>query len=477
MLVVGAVVVVPPAFISVTYLVETLAGDRTEDRVEVTAARAADALARLGIASAQLNAEFSTITGRWRQRVRVLEADGGVLADANQIVGHSLLFSAGDLIYGPDRIAVLEGLEASEGPLQDRSEVVKALRDGTSSRCWQSIPGNLYLCAAARRVEIDGAPHVVHVIGSSRRALQTLYESRRQLLKVTGFALIFGLALAWWMGRRIVEPVEKLRDQLLERAHAAAPRAGLAVDSHDELGDLAGAFNALLAALVDRSRANEAFLADLAHEFKNPVAAIRACAERLADHGALDAERARRLSEVLHRSSIALDSLVTQFLELAKAEAGLPTEIRERVELGGLLRGLVTALSIDERYRQLTIVCKGDAGVLPIEGVSARLETAFRNLLDNAASFAGEGGRVTVEVKKSAEWIEVSIADTGPGIAPEHMAKIFDRFFTTRGDRHGTGLGLALTRAVVEAHQGTIRAEPAQEGAHFVVRLPLASAS
>jgi two-component system sensor histidine kinase ChvG len=98
----------------------------------------------------------------------------------------------------------------------------------------------------------------------------------------------------------------------------------------------------------------------------------------------------------------------------------------------------------------------------------------LRNLLDNALSFART--RVCIEVGRAGDEAEVVVSDDGPGIAPEDMPRVFDRFFTTRGDRRGTGLGLSLARAVVEAHGGTIRAEsPPQGGARFVVRLPFTS--
>jgi two-component system sensor histidine kinase ChvG len=110
-------------------------------------------------------------------------------------------------------------------------------------------------------------------------------------------------------------------------------------------------------------------------------------------------------------------------------------------------------------------------GRTTVHGVASRIESVLRNLLDNALSFAR--ARVCIEVGSEGDEAEVIVSDDGPGIPPADMPRVFDRFFTTRGDRRGTGLGLALARAVVEAHGGTLRAEaPPEGGARFVVRLP-----
>ena len=110
-----------------------------------------------------------------------------------------------------------------------------------------------------------------------------------------------------------------------------------------------------------------------------------------------------------------------------------------------------------------------------MQGVPSRLERAFGNLILNALSFAGEAGWIRVDVTVLERELEVSIIDSGPGIEAEQLPKLFERFYTTRGDAKGTGLGLALTRAIVEAHGGTIRAvSSASGGAAFIVRLPSA---
>jgi two-component system sensor histidine kinase ChvG len=244
--------------------------------------------------------------------------------------------------------------------------------------------------------------------------------------------------------------------------------------SRDEIGDLAGAFNVLLGAIAEKSRQNHAFMADLVHELKSPVAAVRAAAEALGN-GPADEARAARLGRVLAESSRRLDALVGEFLELARAEAGLPDEARGPVDVGALVSALCASMADDERHAGVRFEVEVP-GSMKIEGVSARLERALGNVLDNAASFAGAGGTVRASVRLDEGACVVAVSDTGPGIPPGDLPRIFDRFFTARPDRRGTGLGLALTKAIVEAHGGSVAAaSPPGRGAEVSVRLPIVS--
>ncbi|MFP2909655.1 hypothetical protein ACLESD_32345 [Pyxidicoccus sp. 3LFB2] len=280
--------------------VESLFGDRIRERTEESAALVAEALRTEGVEAARALA--ARRAGRYYQRIRVLDSEGTVYLDENRILGHGPRVLFGDVFYGPERAFVLERLDRDWGPPLGRAEVVEALVSGQDGSCRASIPGNLFLCASARKVNgLEGAVRVVLVEGSSRRALQAVHESQRQLVKLLLFTVALGLALAWWTVRSFVRPVEALRSELLARATQAVPKALALPDAPrrtmgrpHELGELTNAFNTVLTALAERTRTNEAFLTDLAHEFKNPVAAVRACAERLAEPGPLDPARQAR---------------------------------------------------------------------------------------------------------------------------------------------------------------------------------------
>ncbi len=474
-----AVVLTPLLGVMAISGLESLFGDRIRENTEESAAEVGAALTSGGMEEARALA--ARRAKKHRQRIRVLDAGGEVRIDENALIGHSSREVLGDIFYGPERVFVLERLDRDIGPPLQRAEVSEALVSGRDGSCRASIPGNLFLCAAAVKVTgTGGSTRVVLVEGSSRRALQAVHESRRQLTKLVLFTAALGIVLAWWTVRSFVRPVEALRSELLARATAAVPQAlSLPTSSRRvlgrprELGELTEAFNTVLTALAERTRANEVFLADLAHEFKNPVAAVRACAERLAEPGPLAPARQERLAEALKQSAVRLDSLVTQFLELARAEAGLPNENREPMDVGEHLDGLVTSLRSDPRHESIRFDLTRPPGALVIQGVPQRLELAFRSLLENAASFAGRDGWVRVSASAGPESLQVAITDSGPGIPEEDLPRLFNRFFTRRGDRHGTGLGLALARAVVEAHGGRMEARsPPGEGATFVVSLP-----
>lgn len=308
----------------------------------------------------------------------------------------------------------------------------------------------------------------------SPEAAQNLRSPLRRLT----IAILPGAALlAGWLGWRMVRPIERLRDEVRRKLDGRSTAGDLDASRRDELGDLARAFNLLLDQLDVRRRQNEAFVADLAHEFKSPVAAIRAVAEALDQRPAaeLDPARLERIVRILRDSGHRLDVLLSQLLELARAEAGMLDAERTELDLAALARGIVGSFAEDPRYAALAF--EVEAGEpLTLLGVASAIETAVRNLVDNAASFARAHVRVSVRARGGRLVVEVD--DDGPGIAPEHLDRVFDRFFTQPrpnaepGTRAGTGLGLALVRAVALAHGGSVAVgEAPLGGARFCLEL------
>lgn len=476
-LVVLAVLVTPIAFASASRFFEVGLGETMLFEVRAGAAETREVIKAAGADPdmAALAAAVDRIAERHKVRIRVVEPGGRVEVDVDHEASRGALWHTATRIwYGANAVPSLRAFDATLGPLPGRAEVGEARARGSSADCRTAAGAEQVVCHAVVKVTGDGtAPdRIVYVQDSSPRSIGAFQDLSGGLVRLTLLILPVALVLGWWLGWRVVRPIEQLRGELLARAAVAAPGAGIELKSGDEFGDLATAFNALLAALHERAKANEGFVADLAHEFKNPVAAIRACSEALSD-GNVDQTKAARVAGVLRDSSRRLDILLTQFLDLARAEAGMPQEVRGALDLDELLRGIVASMRGDERWAgvKLEVFPSGDAKVT---GVSGRLESAFRNVLENAASFAAPTGTVEVRLRAERDFVRVVIKDDGPGILPDDLPRVFDRFFTTRRSERGTGLGLALVRAVVEAHGGTVRAlsDGPGKGASFELKVP-----
>ncbi|MFT3775103.1 MAG: HAMP domain-containing sensor histidine kinase [Minicystis sp.] len=478
LLVVAAVAMAPQLFVAMWAAMERNLAGEMQARVAYASAEAARRLGERASFDAEAEREIASLARLHGLRLRVL-VEGRTVFDVDEDTGTDLIHQIGMLFFGPDGAPSLAEFDATLGPADARPEIAEAEARGSASSCRNSPGGKLLVCHGARAVTgPKGVRAVVYAQESSRRAARALYDLRYQLARLSVITLPLAIGLAYWMGRRVVSPLETLRRQALARAGGVGslgPVAStpLAVRGQDEITDLADAFNTLLAKLAHRQGENERFVADLVHEFKNPVAAVRAAAEALAD-GKVDEARARRLGKVLLDSSARLDALVSQFLELARAEGGLAREERTEVDVGAVARGLVEALRARFDSVEIEIVIEGDALVL---GVAHGIDTMLRNLIENAASFAAPQGdapaRVLVEVIGGDAQVTARVTDSGPGIPKEDLDRVFTRFFTTRGRARGTGLGLALVRATAEAHGGAVRvtSEPGH-GATFEVALP-----
>jgi two-component system sensor histidine kinase MprB len=274
-----------------------------------------------------------------------------------------------------------------------------------------------------------------------------------------------GIALAALLGllisRTAVSPVRRLTETA-ERVTATRDLSQrIATTGRDELGRLATSFNSMLSALDDSLRAQTRLVADASHELRTPLTSLRTNVEVLlrAENLAPE-ERARMLAEIRSQSE-ELTELVGDLLDLSRIDEAHP----EPVALDELVESAV------ERTRR-TAGVDVDAQLEPttIRGVPVRLERAIANLLDNAAKWSPPGSRVEVLLRKG----ELTVRDHGPGIDPDDLTRVFDRFYRAPAARGvpGSGLGLAIVRQVVEEHGGSVTAEnDPSGGARFRVRL------
>ncbi len=257
----------------------------------------------------------------------------------------------------------------------------------------------------------------------------------------------------------------------------------------DEVSALSAAFNAMAAdlearavALAESDRARRQLLADVSHELMTPLAAIRGYVETLGMKELTidEATRARYL-EIAHQETHKLEAIIGDLLDLARLEGGGDTLECDAVLVDDLLRRVADRHRPALIGRGVTLTTTAASNTPLIWGDADRLEQALQNVAANAIRHTPDGGTVTLRAEPAGDRVKVTVADSGPGIPPEHLAHIFDRFYKADASRAGThvpsgsGLGLSIVRAIVHRHGGEVRAENGPAGgAVFTLLLPSA---
>jgi two-component system sensor histidine kinase ChvG len=249
-------------------------------------------------------------------------------------------------------------------------------------------------------------------------------------------------------------------------------------DRHDEIGDLSESLSAMTQALYDRIDAIESFAADVAHELKNPLTSLKSAVEMFA-RARDDASRAKMM-EIVRNDVRRIDRLISDISDASRLDAELSRETATRVDLAHLLETIAEVYKFTEIQRGVTLSLSLDlpAGAVVL-GLDERLGQIFRNLIDNAVSFSPDNGTVRIAARAESGRAIVTVEDDGPGIPPDNLESVFNRFYTERPAEHGfgknSGLGLSIARQIAEGVGGTIRAENREpHGACFVVEIPLA---
>ena len=280
------------------------------------------------------------------------------------------------------------------------------------------------------------------------------------------------VVLSLLVSATIARPLIRLRneaDELLD--HRGRLRGAFRGSQRtDEIGDLTRALENLTARLERHLVFVESFTADVSHEFKNPLASIRSAAELLPQQRTTR-RNAQLRGDTIDKEVARLNRLLNGVREVSKVDAALDTETIAPVSLGPLLAEIAGSDRIDLSAASYPLLVNASAD---------RLMQAFTNIVDNALSFSPAEGRVSISLREDDGLAVIRVDDEGPGIPPEHIDRIFDRFFTFRpggGDeRHQhDGLGLAIAQAIVNGYGGSIRAMNREGGgARIEVRLPVA---
>ncbi|MBV9522665.1 MAG: HAMP domain-containing histidine kinase, partial [Alphaproteobacteria bacterium] len=308
---------------------------------------------------------------------------------------------------------------------------------------------------------------------------------RLDILKVFLVALTVTVCLSLYLAGTIARPVRRLAAaaERVRRGHGRQITIPDFSARQDEIGDLSRAFREMTRALWQRMDATERFAADVAHEIKNPLTSLRSAVETAARIE--DPAKQRRLLAIVQEDVERLDRLISDISDASRLDSELSRVEHAPVALDRMLETLVElhdATAMPDAPR-LHLVVSGEAREgFTVPGVEGRLVQVFRNLIANAVSFSPPGGTIELALQREPDAVLVTIADDGPGIPEAKLAAIFDRFYSERpaGEKFGThsGLGLSISKQIVEAHRGRIRAENRRDpdgriaGARFVVRLP-----
>jgi len=319
-------------------------------------------------------------------------------------------------------------------------------------------------------------------------------SERFALLQVFLVAAIVMIVLSLFLAGAIAGPVRRLAEAAERVRWGTKSRQEIPdfTNRSDEIGHLSGALRDMTRALYNRIDAIESFAADVAHELKNPLTSLRSAVETL-PLARSDESRGRLMSIIQHDVK-RLDRLISDISDASRLDAELARADAEPVDMARLLEAVVSVAN--ERRQEhdpliaLTIENhpRGRDAFLVI-GHDSRLGQVFNNLIDNARSFSPPDASVRVTLRRRKTEVEVLVEDSGPGIEPDALDRIFERFYTDRPEQgfgQNSGLGLSISRQIIEAHRGTIRAEnipgpldeetgePTRLGARFIIRLPIA---
>jgi two-component system sensor histidine kinase ChvG len=321
-------------------------------------------------------------------------------------------------------------------------------------------------------------------------------SERFSLLQIFFVAALVMVLLSLLLAGAIAGPVRRLAEAAERVRWGTKSRQEIPdfTDRADEIGHLSGALRDMTRALYNRIDAIESFAADVAHELKNPLTSLRSAVETLPRAKTDDARK--RLLSVIQHDVKRLDRLISDISDASRLDAELARAEAEPVDMKRLLEAVVSVANERRHAREATILLNverrsagGDAFL--VLGHDSRLGQVVNNLMDNARSFSPPDGNVRVTLRRRRAEVEVVVDDDGPGIPDHALERIFERFYTDRPDQgfgQNSGLGLSISRQIVEAHRGTIRAEnrlgppdedgqPRRLGARFIVRLPAAGAN
>ncbi len=436
-------------------------------------------------------------------RARIYDSDGGLILDSRHLYagGQIKQFSLPPVSGKTRRIGWVETigdflnklLQSHSNPIYQEldgsgkqyEEVQSALTGAPRHVVRQTEVGKLTISVAIPVQRFRAVLGVLLLSTEGDDIDRIVREERIAILRIFLVASIVILVLSALLASTVATPLRKLSEAAIRVKRGVKSRVEIPDFSnrHDEIGNLSTSISEMTNSLYQRIEAIESFAADVSHELKNPLTSLRSAVETLPL--AKTEESKKRLMDVVQHDVRRLDRLITDISDASRLDADLARDDSGQVNLAVLLENIVAASRDMRRKKQIEIVLtinKGRAAnpTFLVPGHDTRLGQVINNLIDNAASFVPAiGGKVSIGLARNKNTIIMVIEDNGPGIQAENLDRVFERFYTDRSETDGfgqnSGLGLSISRQIIEAHGGKIRAENRRDGvsgARFIVMLP-----
>jgi two-component system sensor histidine kinase ChvG len=441
-----------------------------------------------------------------KTRARIYDRDGVLLVDSRNLFGRGDVlrfdlpppnaekpglferaFNAVRKWLGRGDLPLYRELGAENG--RGYPEVAQALNGQNASIVRISDRGDVIVSVAVP-VQRFRAVRGALMLSTQGADIDDMVEAERlAILKVFLVAAAVTVVLSILLARTIAEPVRRLADAAESVRRHIQSRVEIPdfTRRRDEIGHLSGTLRDMTNALYSRIEAIESFAADVAHELKNPLTSLRSAVETL-PVAKTDESRARLLAIIQHDVK-RLDRLISDISDASRLDAELQRQETAPVDLAKLLSTLVAVANEVKRDDGVSVTLRLEGGgvrAFRVPGHDSRLGQIVDNLIENARSFSPPGGTVRITCRRLKSNVEIFVDDDGPGVQPDAVEKVFERFYTDRphqGFGQNSGLGLSISKQIVDAHGGAIWVEnrmgtpgadgtPTVLGARFIVRLP-----